>query len=295
MKRNWQPHEVEFLKKHYPVSGIDFCADKLGRTRVAVKTKAQQLKVRCNYRLTSAQKTFIRKNIDKPYAEIAVKLQIETSKVKRFVHRHKLNPKQYSLFSTSEDAVIRDNYIIKSWKEVGEMLGRTSNSVRKRAELMGLKRTKKQLRAIMRRTAGHTRFMPGQQPNNTRHNGAISDRTDTNGNTYRYIRISPNNWQMLHVVNWEKANGPVPEGKILVCKNGKQLDCRAANWEPIDRATNLSRNNHGRDQLEDGYIVSLLTRNNRDLRPLIAAQPELIELKRNQLKLERAIKNENTI
>lgn len=288
MKRTWSDKDTRFLIINYPLHGSAFCAEKLGKTNMAVKGKAQTMNLHTGYRLSAGQKEFIRENTHLPYAEIAEALKMKESKVKCFVYRHRLAAKTWVNYTGEETKFIRDNYTRLSWVEIAAEIGKQVEGVRKKARDLRLTRTKEQIREICDRTAGHTRFKKGHVPGNTLYNGAITVRTDSNGNTYKYIRISKGNWAMLHVHNWEKTNGPVPEGKILRSKNGNQIDCDAANWEPIDRATHLELNN-GRNTLEDRYIVGLLTHRNEELKPLIAAQPELIELKRNQIKLRRAI------
>lgn len=51
-------------------------------------------------------------------------------------------------------------------------------------------------------------------------------------------------WRLLHLVEWEAANGPIPEGMALKCL-GDRLNTDPANWELIPRAI-LPRLNGGR-------------------------------------------------
>jgi len=93
---------------------------------------------------------------------------------------------------------------------------------------------------------------------------------------------------MLQVFNWEKKNGPIPRGKIIVCKDNNSLSCKPQNWILIDRKKHLERNS-GRDELTDKYIKNILAPRDIELRKQIAQSHELIVLKRNQLKLKRTI------
>lgn len=52
-------------------------------------------------------------------------------------------------------------------------------------------------------------------------------------------------WQLVQRLEWEAANGPIPEGYALKCLNGDKQDCRPSNWEPVPRAV-LARLNGGR-------------------------------------------------
>lgn len=43
-------------------------------------------------------------------------------------------------------------------------------------------------------------------------------------------------WRLLHLVNWEKKNGPLPEGMCLKCLDGNRQNTDPSNWELIPRA-----------------------------------------------------------
>lgn len=52
-------------------------------------------------------------------------------------------------------------------------------------------------------------------------------------------------WQLVQRIEWEAANGPIPDGYALKCLDGDKLNCDPANWEPIPRGV-LARLNGGR-------------------------------------------------
>ena len=43
-------------------------------------------------------------------------------------------------------------------------------------------------------------------------------------------------WRAVHLVRWEAANGPVPEGHCLKCLDGDRRNTDPRNWEAIPRA-----------------------------------------------------------
>lgn len=43
-------------------------------------------------------------------------------------------------------------------------------------------------------------------------------------------------WRAVHLIEWEAANGPVPEGYCLKCLDGNRLNTDPSNWEAIPRA-----------------------------------------------------------
>lgn len=90
-----------------------------------------------------------------------------------------------------------------------------------------------------------TRFQKGQIPANAIgvENGDIVIRNMHNyKKSYKWIRVSLGIWEMLHVNNWEKINGPVPKGYILRFKDGDTMNCEPENLELIDRKTNMELN-----------------------------------------------------
>lgn len=43
-------------------------------------------------------------------------------------------------------------------------------------------------------------------------------------------------WRLIHLIEWEEANGPIPEGHCLKCLSGDKTDTSPSNWELIPRA-----------------------------------------------------------
>lgn len=139
-----------------------------------------------------------------------------------------------------------------------------------------------------------TTFKKGNLPHNCYHEvGKIVVR-EREKESYNYICVELGNWQLLHVVNWEKVHGKIPIGHCLWCKDGNTLNSDIGNWELITRAENLARNN-----MSDSAIASKLARINTGkqgnfidykAKEEYLNHPELIELKRAQLLHQRALK-----
>lgn len=82
-----------------------------------------------------------------------------------------------------------------------------------------------------------TEFKPGDMPINTLDIG-----TERVISGYIYVKIDNKpkaglyeNWKRKQELNWEAANGPLPEGMILKCLDGNTYNCNADNWVPIRR------------------------------------------------------------
>lgn len=85
-------------------------------------------------------------------------------------------------------------------------------------------------------------FTKGHLPHNTLHDEAITVRKNNSGNTYMYIRLAKGKWEFLQKHNWIQKYGPIPQGKVLACKNGDTLNADPSNWELITRGELANRN-----------------------------------------------------
>lgn len=88
-----------------------------------------------------------------------------------------------------------------------------------------------------------TQFKKGDKPSNTKYDGCISVRKDSKtGTSYKYIRISSRNWELLHRQIWKKANGEIPKGMLVVFKDGDTMNVELSNLELITMKENIKRN-----------------------------------------------------
>lgn len=79
-----------------------------------------------------------------------------------------------------------------------------------------------------------TTFKEGHIPANKLPVGTIRKNKDG----YMLIKVQEHGsqwerWKMLHRLNWGKANGPIPRGKVLIFRNGNREDCRVENLQLI--------------------------------------------------------------
>lgn len=94
----------------------------------------------------------------------------------------------------------------------------------------------------LRERVKHTWFESGHKPHNTKFDGY--ERISEDG--YREVRISEGNFEFLHRKNWEDVYGPIPEGYIVVFRDGDRLNCESENLELITRKENMKRNSIAR-------------------------------------------------
>lgn len=221
-------------------------------------------------------------------------------------------------FTASEDEYIRQEYLNLPIKTLGEKIGRSYTGVMARLKAMGLALPPEILER--NRQAGRikegnvsfntgkkqedymtpdqiaktvsTRFKKGNVPVNTKESdGVITIRHKNGDPPYKFIRVSLGKWLLLQRYNWEQVNGPIPAGYCLWCL-GDTLDCSPSNWELITRKENYCRNNGNialTDQAVTRYMATKSKVINKDLQGEFLKHPELIELKRQQLILNRII------
>ena len=138
-----------------------------------------------------------------------------------------------------------------------------------------------------------TWFKKGNLPVNTLYDGAITIRTDhkdRNNRQYKWIRIGKAKWKELQKFNWEKKYGKIPRGMVLRCKDGDTFNCKPSNWKLITKAMNCELNS-GSITVNDNFIAASMARKDPQLKEEMLKRPEIIELKRSEIKLRRAIKN----
>ena len=231
--------------------------------------------------------------------------------------------KGITTFTAEQDEFIVANYLTMPIKSIGDKIGRSYTGIMLRLERMGLElpseviernkqsarikpgnvpvnKGKKQTEYMdaetIARTAA-TRFKKGNLSANTKEaDGAISirfDHANRNGKPYKYIRVSLGKWRLLQHVNWEQVNGPIPKGYMLRCRTEDTLNCDINNWELITMAENAVRNS-GAINLNDKYVATKLASRSRkidqELKKELLEHPELLEIKRQELLLSRAIK-----
>jgi hypothetical protein len=96
---------------------------------------------------------------------------------------------------------------------------------------------------------------------------------------------------------YRKFIGEIPEGHIVTFKDGNPLNCCPLNLRLISRAENMLRNTpvfELRDSAVANYMAMSSRKMNKELRDEFLKHPDLLELKRQQLLLNRAIYEQTT-
>ena len=87
-----------------------------------------------------------------------------------------------------------------------------------------------------------TQYKKGHLPHNYRPVGSV--RVTCNGYLERKI-ADPKEWRMVHVLNWEAEYGPVPDGCVIIFRDGDKTNCDTSNLLLVTRAELARMNQKG--------------------------------------------------
>lgn len=96
-------------------------------------------------------------------------------------------------------------------------------------------------------------------------------------------------YEFLSRFMWEYHNGPISKGYNVFHIDGNPLNCKINNLKLISNAE-LSIENSPSKRMTDNWVAGILSHGQKEFRKEIKNNPQLIELKRAQLKLNRKIK-----
>lgn len=88
----------------------------------------------------------------------------------------------------------------------------------------------------------NTQFRKGHMPHNAHPIGTEIVRSDG----YIQVKVAdPDVWQLKHRIVWEQHNGPIPEGGLVVFRDGDPQNTDISNLALIDRSVNVKLNQMG--------------------------------------------------
>lgn len=229
--RSWTDKEVKYLKEHYSNTDTGLIAKKLNRSYVAVKTKAYK------YNLSKDSYHFWTDE------DLDILKELYPVNSTDFVAR-KLNLKPYQVYQKANKLGLKksNELIKKQLDEQGKKLRKLGakyrfpkghipeNKGKKQTEFMSpeaIERTKK------------TGFKKGHIPKN--HQPVGTERFGKDN--YILIKIKePSVWDLKHRVLWQKHYGEIPEGSVIVFKDGNINNISIENLEMLTREELMKKN-----------------------------------------------------
>lgn len=271
----WSKKQIEDLRRLWPtILNPRDLEPIIGKPYTAIKSRATVLKLHREVPTPRAntdspesikylQKHYLHTNIN----QMSIALNRSETYVKAAMKRLKLVQPRELIEKFKQDSRIKQGAV-------------PPNKGKKQIEYMSPE--------AIERTKG-TRFCKGQSIFNELYDGAVKIRIDKSGRDYKWIRTSKGKWKMLHVYNWEQVNGKVPPGHIVVFQNKHdRTDCSVEKLELISLKENMLRNSASVN-LRDGFIARCLAWHDKEEAQRMLMHPELIEVKRQQLILNRTI------
>ena len=107
-------------------------------------------------------------------------------------------------------------------------------------------------------------FSKGHVPHNTTYDG--HERICKHG--YVLIRLHKGKYVHKHRLVWEKVNGAIPKGMLLVFRDGNKNNCSLENLELVSKSENMIRNTIHRFPVEIKESIHLLNKLKRKINTL---------------------------
>lgn len=73
----------------------------------------------------------------------------------------------------------------------------------------------------------------------------VGSKTTTKGGYVKVKTGEPNQWRFLHILNWTREHGPVPQGKVITFLDGNKQNCDISNLMCVSRAASAKANTKG--------------------------------------------------
>lgn len=251
----WTPRMIRYLTNNYKKLTNQKLADGLNLRLTTVRTKLYELgfkRMEMEY-WTKAQISFLRKNYKK-----------------------------------MGDTEIADYFCVKYYKEKGW----SKKHVEKKRRYLKLKRTDEEKKKIHARNVRLGFFTGCPVKAWITRGGPAAEKTirwwkTSFGYEFPVIKIG-DKWIHWNRYAWIKHYGPIKPGLNVVFINGCTRDIRMENLELMSDGE-LAKNNAGHLHLSDNYISALIAKGDKNVQTEVLNNPDLLELKRNQLLLNREI------
>lgn len=260
-KEHWFLSEIDYLFDNYPFVSNELISSELLRSVNSIKQKARLIglsKINDRYFTPAQEQILIEKYADTRTEDLVNVIGKPVTSIYRKANQ--LGLKKSEAFKKSGQAGFFQKGV-HSGKQYQFPKGHKPFNVgMKQVEYMSaeaIEKTKK------------TRFAKGVIPKNTKPVGTITmtKARFVGDKTYQQIKVGhPNEWKLLHVHNWEKENGPVPHGHLVVFKDGNTMNCEPSNLKCISKAENMARNTIQRYPNEIQQAIRVISKVKKEIK-----------------------------
>ena len=304
--KSYTEEEIGYIKSHYRQVAVKDIAQKLDRPIASVYKKAWDLDlIKIGDKWTPERISFLEENWGSmTNRQLADSLGLRLTTTRTMLYKLGFKRMEMEYWTDEQVVFLRENYQSIGDKELAQIFQDfwpknktwTNKHIEKKRKYLQLKRsvsdrTKIRHRAIEKGTYATANLK--RWSGVVSRVGTIKEWKNQEGKFYKVIRteqgfVHYNRWL------WEKTYGPIPKGKLIAYRDGNPLNCVPENLKCVDRGYQYSDNGPIRTdqkELTDKYVASLLAPGDSSLKDYILnEQPELIELKRQKLFLNRTIR-----
>ena len=192
--------------------------------------------------------------------------ELSWHQVRHFRRKHKINGVHHmhhsAIFTDEIRAYIDANYVGTGYHEMALQIFHKFGRLYKDSQIRGYYKNHKLNSGLTGKL-----FEKGQRPQNGSRKGHCFDGCEKGwfkrgskppnyvpvgtervrkSNGYVWVKIAePNKWRMKHLLVWEEANGPVPDGWKIYFKDGNTQNCELDNLMLIEQRVLGSLNRQG--------------------------------------------------
>lgn len=239
--RKWENKKTQYLIQNFHKKSIPEIAAAIGKTDIAVKTKALKIGLKRNNKhiWTEKEIAYLQANYENERIEILCGY----------------------LGVTISQVYLKANILgLKKSKELIALIAKENMSsnflsyCKQKGDIPHNKGVK--MSAEVYERVKHTMFKKGNVPQNTKENGFRSIR-NSKGFKSIYVRIELGKWIPLSRHLWEQEYGAIPQGYVISFIDGNWQNCVLENLKLLSRAENMERNSFHRYPKEIRNLISL--------------------------------------
>jgi hypothetical protein len=251
---------------------------------------------------TQAEMDFLKDNYcTMTNGELASKLNMKLTSVRTQLYSMGFKRMELEYWTEEQTKFLKDNYKTIGDIELSEMFEKkwpknkkwSKKHIEKKRKYLKLNRTQDEVKSVLKRNIDLGRFadcavkrwkVSGAKPI-----GHVFTWKSESGQPLLVIKTKDG---MVHYRRWlyEQTFGAIPDGMMVEIKDGNPLNIVPENLYLGTRSDHALLNAQKSIQgLSDNYIAGILTHKRKDIREDVKQNKGLIELKRLQITLKRAI------
>ncbi|CDF86369.1 conserved hypothetical protein [Pseudomonas knackmussii B13] len=152
-------------------------------------------------------------------------------------------------WTKADEDQLREIYPRSDMADICRITGRTTTALRARAAILGIKRVDSPNRRLANQR--HSEYLRRCREEGFRNSttAPIGAEAVHGGKLYRKVADtgdSHQDWKLMHRVIWEEVNGPIPEGNLVVFRDGNTKNLTIENLELITKAERMRRHSIAR-------------------------------------------------